>query len=668
MSLSDDAELVAGVIAVDPHWAHEAFFGHRHEDKTPLFHSPLIAALWDAADRGVILSFRGSGKSTLSEEAVTLWACLERFRNCLLIGSSEARAAERLAAVSNELKTNEELRHVFGDLVGEPWTQTKLVLTNGRCIQAMGRDQDIRGIKHLDWRPDYVIVDDFEDKDNVQSPEGRRRTLRWFLAELLPACDPKRRVRVLATPMDAESVPMLLIKTPRPGWPSHTFPIERLGPDGEREPCWPGRYPLSWIDQEQGDYIALGEADVWAREYMCEAVAEGSRTFRPEMLRVVPQEVTFQARFGMIDPARTVRRTSSLTGWAVWSWERHRLIVWEAGAKALMPDEIVDLAFRLSDDYGLVELGVEEDGLNEWLAQPIRQRMSVAGAIPYRGVRAPRGKLDFIRGLQPFFAAGEVLFVAEMPELRDQLLAFPTGRIDAANALAYALQLRPGRLIYEEWHAAQHVRPLGLRPGPVYLAANATRTMLSGVLVQLEDGHVNVLADWLFEGDPGETVEPLLRAASMRVARPPGPGRALTMVLGPEHFNEWNNVGLVQALRSYGVEVRTGGQLDPGRAFLRRELERTHQGEPAFQVSEDAQWTLRALAGGYCREFRGGEPTAEARPGRYRVLMEGLESMAGLVAWGIEEAEDAVNWAYDAQGRRYRSALPGRMNERAQFH
>jgi hypothetical protein len=660
--IADDASLLADVIAVDPHWAHEEFFARRHEDATPGFHSALIAALWDAADRMVILSFRGSGKSTLSEEAVTLWACLERFRNCLLIGSSEARAAERLAAISNELKTNEELRHVFGDLVAEPWTQTKLVLKSGLAVQAMGRDQDIRGIKHLDWRPDLVVVDDFEDKDNVQSPEGRRRTLRWFLAELLPACDPKRRVRVLATPMDQESVPMLLVRTPRPGWPSHTFPIERIDADGIRSPAWPGRYPLTWIDQEQGDYIALGEADVWAREYMCEAVAEGSRTFRPEMIRVAPQEYTFQARFGMIDPARTVRRTSSLTGWAVWSWERHRLVVWEAGAAALMPDEIVDLCFRLANDHQLVELGVEEDGLNEWLLQPIRQRMITEGSIPYRGIRAPRGKIDFIKGLQPFFASGEVIFAKEMLDLRDQLLAFPTGHIDAANALAYSLQLRPGRLIYEDWRAAAHVRPQMLRPGPVYVAANATRTMLSGVLVQLEEGRLRVLADWLFEGDPGETVENLLRAASMRA------GRGLIAVLGPEHSNEWNNVGLVQALRSFSVEVRTGGPLDPGRSFIRRELARTHQGEPAFQVGEDAQWTLRAFSGGYCREFVRGEPSGEARPGRYRVLMEGLESMASLVAWGLDEAEEAVNWAYDQQGRRYRSALPGRMNERAQIH
>jgi len=50
----------------------------------------------------------------------------------------------------------------------------------------------------------------------------------------------------------------------------------------------------------------------------------------------------------MIDPARTKGRNSADTGWAAWSWVGPKLILWEAGAAQLMPDEIIDLAFRLN--------------------------------------------------------------------------------------------------------------------------------------------------------------------------------------------------------------------------------------------------------------------------------------------------------------------------------
>src|SRR5215472_9524125 len=228
---------------------HSKIFARRHEHAFAPFHRRLIEDFWATEPRMVTLAFRGSGKSTLAEEYVALAGCGGKFRNIIIVWSSELRAAERLAAISNELKTNELLIECFGDQVGDVWTQTKLVLRNGAAIQAMGRDQDIRGIKHLDWRPDLVLVDDFEDKDNVQSPEGRRRTLRWFLAELRPACDPRHKCRVLATPMNPESVPMQLIN--RAKWPSRTVPIAYSDIEGNDKPSWPEGFPAAWIEERR---------------------------------------------------------------------------------------------------------------------------------------------------------------------------------------------------------------------------------------------------------------------------------------------------------------------------------------------------------------------------------------------------------------------------------
>lgn len=620
-------------------------------------HREICDFLWSAEDRGVLLAFRGSGKSTLTEEFLIIAAYQGLFRNGLVIGSTETRASERLAAISNEMKTNDKLRDQWGDIVGDPWTQVKLVCRNGACIQAMGRDQDIRGIKHLDWRPDLIIVDDFEDKDNVQTPEGRRKTMRWFLAELLPACDPKRKVRVLATPMDVESVPMLLIRKPRPAWEHKVFPICWLDEDGAEQPSWPSRFPQDWIERERNDYAALGEIDIWEREFMCNAVSSASRVFHPGMFRVEPIVHTFQAKYAMVDPARASRRDSSaMTGWAVWSWERHRLIVWECAAKHLMPDEVIDLTFRLAHEHELIDVGVEEDGLNDWLLQPLRGRMLRDGPIPYRAVRAPRGfargQPDFIRGLQPFFAAGEVVFAQDMPVLREQLLAFPTGRNDAANALAYALRLRPGALVYDNWNAAQHVTaslPAYIRE--YSLSLNATRAIVTGVLVSSFDGRIAIVADFVQEGDAGEAAERVVREASIQA------GGRLKAFAGPQHFDQWQNVGLVQALRACGLDCQPSGSIEAGRSFIRSELGRTAGAAPVFGVSPDAKWTLRAFAGGYSRTLRDGQLAETPEENRYKVLMEGLESFCALFSWGYEEQEKR-NWAYDKGGRRYLSAMP----------
>ena len=655
---------IIDLIRGDRFRAHEVLFARRHPYEFADFHPQLVSDLWSDASRLVVLAFRGAAKSTLSEEYAAMSGCEGLFHNCIIIGSSEARAAERLAAISNELKTNDLLLACYGDQVGEVWTQTKLVLRNGSAIQAMGRDQDIRGIKHLDWRPDLILVDDFEDKDNVQSPEGRRRTMRWFLAELLPACDPRARIRVLATPMNRESVPMQLIRQAK--WPHRTVPIAWLDEEGNEQSSWPDAFPMEWIGERRSEYAALGEIDLWESEYMVNPASAATRVFDQAHFLVEPVERTWQAVYAMIDPARTVRRTSATTGWAVWSWVRNRLIVWESGAKYLLPDEVVDLVFRIAREFSPVEIGIEEDGLNEWLLQPIRARMLTEGAIPYRGARATRRgerKHDFIRGLQPFFANGEVIFARPMPELCEQLLGFPTGRIDAADALAYALLLKPGRLIYEEWNPNVHIVPAEPSWGrPVYLAVNATRSGVVAALAQVSDGRSVVLADFVGEGDPGEGFEGIAREASLVAA-----GARMTVIAGGQHWDQYRNVGLVQAARSLGVECRPGGDPARGREWIRRELGRSGPSGPAFRVSPDARWTLNALAGGYSRPLKDGVLTAEPADNRYRLLMEGLEAFAGLMAWGMEDEDmdEAANYAIAPDGRRYRSALPARMQMRA---
>jgi hypothetical protein len=641
--------------------AHEKLFAHRHEYPFAPFHPLLVDDFWSQDWRYVDLGFRECGKTTLVEEGIAVAACEEAFSNCLIIGAKEELAAELLANIKSELENNDALLGIYGDQRGEIWTQTKITLKGGHCIQARGVGQTMRGTQHRNRRPDLVIINDFEDDEELLTPEGRRRTLRWFLKVLLPACDrARRKIRIYDTVRDADSVPMRLIK--HEGWPHRIIPVSWIDGDGEERSSWPGHPTLTpeWIASERQTYVRLGEADIWEREYMCSAESQADRTFTSEMIRVMPQIRAWQAVYAMIDPARTIKRTSATTGWAVWSWVNNRLIVWEAGARRLLPDEIVDLAFRIARDYNPIEIGVEEDGLNEWLLQPIRQRMFREGlVIPCRGVRAPRGKVDFIRGLQPFFANGEAILAAEMPDLRDQLLAFPTGRIDAPNALAYALLIRPGRMIYENWNPNSNISVTeAARHRPLYLAADATGSRVAVALLQLLDDRTAVLADWISEGDAGAALEGIVRQASMAVG-----GSKLILVAGAKHWQQYNNVGLVQAARGLGLEVRQGGDPERGRAFLRKEIGRLTQGGPAFVAAPAARWTLNALAGGYSLPLRDGHIAGAAADNGYKVLMEGIEALAGLFAFGLEEEDDDApgNFGYDSAGHRYRSALPPRM-------
>ena len=667
--------------------AHEVLFAHRHPKPPAEFHRETVADFWSDEQYAIILAFRGSAKSTLGEEDIALAAAYRVFHNILIIGSSETRAAERLQSVSYELASNELITLMFGEQKPKmgTWTQTKIVTTANVCVQAMGRDQDIRGIKYLDFRPDFVFVDDFEDKDSVQTPEGRAKTLRWFVGELLPACAPHVKVRIRATPMDAESVPMRLKN--EAGWPTHTYPIEYLDEEGKRRASWPEVFSLAWIDRQRRTYERLGELGVWNREFMCRAVSDADQIFHKEMLRVQHRERTYEAVYAMIDPARTTRATSASTGWAVWSWDKNRLVVWAAGALIALPDEIIALAFDIAERFDPVWIGIEQDGLEEFLLQPLRHEQVKRGiTIPYRGMRAPRGKLDFIRGLQPFFSAREVLFAQPLPDLEAQLLNFPTGRIDAPNALAYALMMRPSSPIYDGFNRDHIVEGVQIAAGQrLMLAANATGAMTTAILLQSFDGKLRILADWVYEGGPAERAADIVEAAAqivdtsrvvaVPVERPwdemlklPLPDRMISRPNNPlwivpqQHSDRMMNVGLMQAVRAVPAEVRVGGTETAGSIHLRDTLSRTVRGLPAVEISPAARWTLRALAGGYTRGMVRGRLQDFAEEGPYRVLMEGLEAFCGMTdaAAHKEDDPDQISRVDERSGLRYASAMPAR--------
>src|SRR6516225_9738204 len=403
----DSRETLILKFAGDRVIAHQSLFAHRHPDATPPFHDELTELWHSPAPKVLTLAFRGGGKSTLAEEALVLAAAMKLVRNVLIIGSNSERANDRLRAIKHELETNELLVELYGDLRGPVWNEGRVVLANGVCIQAFGRGQALRGVKHHDARPDFCFVDDVEEEEHVRSPEARQETLRWFMTELIPALDKQARLRVATTPLDREALPMVLAR--QSGWITRVYPIEYKDQQGERRATWPARFPLPWIDARSQEFDEAGMAHAYAQEYLCQPEDPASKAFTSAMLRVEPSVRSWEATYAFLDPARTTHASSALTGWACWSWVGRRMTVWDGGAQPWAPDAIIDHIFKTAADYRPVVIGVERDGLEEFILQPLRHEQLRRGVlIPVNGYRAPRCNRSFIAGRQPFLAAGEI--------------------------------------------------------------------------------------------------------------------------------------------------------------------------------------------------------------------------------------------------------------------
>lgn len=672
--------------------AHQILFRHRHPDESAPAHRHIIADIYDSRARLLIEGFRGIAKSTLLEEAAILRACYRGFRNMVIVGASYTRAVDRLAAIKREFELNPYIAELFGEMRGPTWQEGKIVFPDGSCIQAIGRGQSMAGMKHLDWRPDAALIDDLEDPEEVRDDPEREADWQWFLETFLPALDDPvgSWVRVLGTRRGKGSLPERLEAA---GWPTSKYPIEHIDEKGARQPTWAAKFPLPKIDAMRQLY--RGRMDIWAQEYMCQATSSRHQDFQQSMIHVVPRTRTWEATYGFIDPASSVNRGSATTGWAVWSWVRNRLVVWGAGAERLLPDEVVRLAYRLLVDYNLTWLGVERDALNQFLMQPLRheQLRRGLGVVPIKPVAAISGtkgggKNAFIRGLQPFFAAGEVEFATPCPELVEQLMSFPYGAIDAPNALAYAQTLRPGLLVHDNF-TEDNIVP-GLMPNdskPLFLAGNADHGVVTAALLQRTDGELRIFADWVCEGAPAELVadihaEAALVAESGRweeeliydqeqplklpVRREVWGRLPLRWIVPARHKDIYQNIGLMQAIRAIPQGVSPAeGEDERGRAAFGRMLNEHQRGRPRVLVSPNARWTLRALTGGYARAIaRGGVAEARPEPSLYRVLMEGIEGFAAVGSATEGAQEDRQPMAFDRNGVAYRSAMPAQGRAR----
>ena len=99
------------------------------------------------------------------------------------------------------------------------------MLSAGVCIQALGRDQSMMGMKHRDWRPDYALIDDVEDPEEQRTDLDRLRTWRWLIRTFLPSLDDPvgTPVRALGTRRGRNSLPERLEGA---GWRTLKYPIE----------------------------------------------------------------------------------------------------------------------------------------------------------------------------------------------------------------------------------------------------------------------------------------------------------------------------------------------------------------------------------------------------------------------------------------------------------
>lgn len=668
--LSEDAALeqILVKLRADPVLAHAVVFKHRHPQATPAFHRQIILDFWSDTEYVAEMAFRGAAKSTLAEEALSLMALFGLIRYGVIIGESYDRACERLSAIKHELDNNETIQNIWGDVRGETWGQGEIILKNGVKLQAAGAGQSLRGMKHRDARPDILFIDDLESKDSVATEEQRDKTMKYVTRDLIPACEPKSRKRIAGTPLHPKAWLERMRK--ESGWLFRVHPIVTPAvsdPNQWERSNWAERFPLDFVRKLRDDAERIGELQGFVQEYLCQSEEPALKIFQPRHIIPAPRIPDWAPTMIVCDPARTVDVTKSArTGYTAFSWVGSKLYVRYGAGGYDLPAQIINTLFSLDDTFQPIHIGVEKDGLEQFLMQPLRQAQVERGiTLPIMPLNAPRdkAKVDFIKGLHPFFEAGDIVMCGEFPELVQEILNFPTGLMDIVNSLAYAIRMRGGKPVYGDFglnHIAADLTPN--RRETAWLAINAEvqgGAHVAAVLCQYVNGALRVFADWVREGTPDGALERILPEAAQKAN-----GAVLKIAANADQFDPFNNYGLGRALKRLGVRpefIQTTPAADKCLGAMTGLLRSQALTVPAFLVSRHARWTMNGLAQGYAF---GLDKTAMLNPlpnpGYYTTLMRGLESFARWLTYSANlqgpSELGAVNWATTRDGRAYISS------------
>lgn len=171
---------------------------------------------------------RNHAKTAIKCFLIPIFQALEEpntFRHYLNVQATGLKAFSINVSIKSEIENNPYIRAMYGHQVSaEKWSDGQFVLRNGVVFTAVGAGQSIRGINYRSQRPDYIIVDDLYDEEDINNPEATIRKNSWFWGSLYPARAKSRKcsIHVQGTAINREDL-LEELKTKTDRWVSRTF-------------------------------------------------------------------------------------------------------------------------------------------------------------------------------------------------------------------------------------------------------------------------------------------------------------------------------------------------------------------------------------------------------------------------------------------------------------
>lgn len=433
---------------------------------TPGFHMDLWT-LCCSDDQFVALAApRGHAKSTSVTNAYLLSKLLFReSKYAVVVSNTEGQARNFLKNITVELMENEEIQRLFKPrMVKDTDTDIIVALGDGTHkfrLEAKGSNQKVRGMLWRGTRPDLIVCDDMENDDIVMNEERRAKFRDWFFNALIPCLSDHGQLRVVGTILHMDSLlerlmpkadplnGVNLIHTPLADFTDEKDPLWKSVRFRAHDPSfehilWPEKFSKERLMKIRANYIAQGNPDGYAQEYLNFPIDESQSYIRPQDLLPMDAEDILKYEQGQMkfyvgcDFAITKKSYSDYTAFPVIGVDEKgifhlvdvRMGRWDTY-------EIVDEMFSIYDRYGSDIVFFPEKGAIWEAIKPVLLKESISRdkvrSINFDLVSCAADKQIRARPFQHRTRAGafKILTTASWyVKVRDQILHFPRGAND----------------------------------------------------------------------------------------------------------------------------------------------------------------------------------------------------------------------------------------------
>jgi predicted phage terminase large subunit-like protein len=395
----------------------------------------------------VVAAPREFAKTTLCSFGYVLHQICFRKRHFIVIGSdTEDLASDLTGYIYLELLYNDRIRQDFGVLVKSNKAVDDFVTESDIRIKARGRGQRLRGLKHQQWRPDLVILDDLENDINVRNPKIVEDILDWVKSAVYPAVDASGSLFIIGTILRQRSALHQMLSSTEEPYRHFVRRIYRaITP--EDTSLWEAKHPLDRLLRQK----QLMGTVAFNREKMNEPGQEKGlfqqqwvHFYHPDSLKDRNLIVA-----GFFDPSIENGASADYKAVVTVGWDKNEMVfyVLDAFIQKTSLEMTLNTIFNRHQEFDYRLFGVEDNLFQRLLLNEFdrlaKERQQI---LPVRGVTNRIAKETRIATLSPLLERGKIRFIRGQSDqnlLIEQMLYFPSNSIndDGPDALEGAIRM-----------------------------------------------------------------------------------------------------------------------------------------------------------------------------------------------------------------------------------